>query len=168
LTSNSNLNACDRRISLDEKIRQGRIDQNECQPCDISALIRNRLLYLTEGHVFFLEAGLEETGWNRFLEIKFIRLRDCGLADNSLDREVWRFVQEHRLLLITNNRNNDGETSLQTTITRENTPGSLPVITVSNKESLRFTDYRQRAIDALVNIILYPEDFRGAGRVFIP
>lgn len=122
----------------------------------------------TEGHVFFLEAGLKETGWDRLLKIEFIRLRDCGLADNSPDIEVWRYAQEHGLLLITNNRNNDGETSLHATIARENTLDSLPVITVSNKESLRWTDYRQRAVDALVNIILYPEDFRGAGRIFIP
>lgn len=121
-----------------------------------------------EGHLFFLEAGLKETGWNRFLEIEFIRLRDCGLADSSPDNEVWRYVQEHKILLITNNRNNDGETSLQATIARENAPDSLPVVTVSNKESLRVIDYRQRVADALVKIILYPEDFRGAGRVFIP
>jgi predicted nuclease of predicted toxin-antitoxin system len=122
----------------------------------------------TEGHVFFLEAGLKETGWDQLLEIEFIRLRDCGIEESSPDNEVWRYAQEHGLLLITNNRNNDGETSLAATIARENTPDSLPVITVSNKESLRQADYRQRAATALAGIIIYPEDFRGAGRVFIP
>jgi hypothetical protein len=122
----------------------------------------------TEGHVFFLEAGLKETGWDQLLDIEFIRLRDCGLEENSPDNEVWRYAQEHGLLLITNNRNNDGETSLHATIARENTLDSLPVVTVSNKEFLRQADYRQRAATALARIIIYPEDFRGAGRVFIP
>lgn len=121
-----------------------------------------------EGQVVYLEAGLAETGWDQLLEIEFLWLRDCGLADNSPDSEVWRYAQEHGLLLITNNRNNDGETSLHATIVRENTPDSLPVITVSNKDSLRLADYRQRAADALVDIIFYPENYRGAGRVFIP
>lgn len=121
-----------------------------------------------EGHVVYLETGLAETGWDELIEIEFVRLRECGLADNSPDSEVWRYAQEHGLLLITNNRNNDDETSLHATIGRENTPDSLPVVTVSNKDSLRLVDYRQRAATALARIIIYPEDFHGAGRVFIP
>lgn len=121
-----------------------------------------------EGQVVYLEAGLEETGWDQFLEIEFVLLRNCGLADNSPDNVIWRYAQEHGMLLITNNRNNDGETSLHATIARENTPDSLPVITVSDKDSLSLANYRQKAADALANIIIYPEYFLGAGRVYIP
>ncbi|MEP7336564.1 MAG: ACP S-malonyltransferase [Acidobacteriota bacterium] len=121
-----------------------------------------------EGQVVYLEAGLADTGWDQLLEIEFIRLRDCGLAENTPDSEVWRYVQEHGLLLITNNRNNRGETSLHATIARENTPDSLPVVTISETDSLRLPDYRLRAAIALVKIIIYPEDFRGTGRTFIP
>jgi predicted nuclease of predicted toxin-antitoxin system len=121
-----------------------------------------------EGHVVFLEAGLAETGWHQLLAIEFLRLRDCGLPDSTPDDEVWRYAQAQRLLLLTNNRNNDDETSLHATIARENTPEALPVVTVSNKELLRSAEYRQRAATALAKIVLYPEDFRGAGRVFIP
>ena len=121
-----------------------------------------------EGHVVFLETGLSETQWDQLWEIEFLRLRDCGLADNTPDNEVWRYAQMHGLLLITNNRNNKGATSLHATIARQNTPNSLPVITVSDKESLRSADYRQRAADALADIFFYPENYRGAGRVFIP
>jgi len=66
---------------------------------------------------------------------------------------------------ITNNRNNDDETSLQATMRRENMPDSLPVVTVSDKESLRQADYRQRVAQSLVRII---DDYRGAGRLFVP
>ncbi len=121
-----------------------------------------------EGQVVYLEAGLAETGWDQLIEINFVFLRDCGLMESAPDNEIWRYTQEHGMLLITNNRNNDGETSLHATIARENTPDSLPVVTVSDKDSLRLADYRQRAATALARIIIYPEDFRGAGRVFTP
>src|SRR2546428_13470586 len=121
-----------------------------------------------EGQVVYLEAGLAETGWDQLIEIDFVLLRDCGLAENSPDNESWRYAQEHGMLLIPNIRNNDGETSLHATIARENTPDSLPVVTVSDKDSLRLADYRRRAATALARIIIYPENYRGVGRVFIP
>lgn len=121
-----------------------------------------------EGHVVYLEAGLEETGWDQLIEVNFVLMRDCGLAENAPDNEIWRYAQEHDMLLITNNRNNDGEASLHATIARENTPDSLPVVTVSCKDSLGLADHQQRAADALANIVIYLERFRGAGRVFIP
>jgi hypothetical protein len=57
-----------------------------------------------EGHREFLEAGLRETGWDQDLVIEFKRLRDFGLPDDYPDRDIWRFVQQHHLWLITNNR----------------------------------------------------------------
>lgn len=121
-----------------------------------------------EGHQEFLERGLRETGWDQDLEIEFKRLRDFGLPDNYPDRDIWRFVQQRRLWLITNNRNDEDETSLQATIERENTPDSLPVITTSDKEKLRIAAYRQKAATSLVEIIIYPEKNIGAGRLYIP
>src|SRR5262245_52684156 len=121
-----------------------------------------------EGQIVYLEAGLAETGWDQLIEIDFVLLRDCGLAENSPDNEIWRYAQERELLLITNNRNNDGETSLHTTIERENTTNSLPVITVSDKDSLGSADYRRRAADRLAEIVIYLENYRGVGRVYIP
>jgi hypothetical protein len=121
-----------------------------------------------EGYVVYLESGLAETGWDQLIEIEFVWLRDCGLEENTPDNEVWRYAQEHRLLLLTNNRNNRDASSLHATIARENTPESLPVVTVSDKDSLRSADYRQKAASALAKIIIYPEDFYGTGRVFIP
>jgi hypothetical protein len=50
----------------------------------------------------------------------------------------------------------------------ENTAASLPVVTVSHKESLHIADYRQRFANRLAAILLYPEEYLGAGRVFVP
>ena len=85
-----------------------------------------------EGYEVFLRAALEETGWHKYLTVEFIRLHDLGLPDDDSDQDIWRRVQQERLLLITHNRNRDDETSLQATIERENTPNSLPVITIAS------------------------------------
>ena len=121
-----------------------------------------------EGFDVFLQAGWGEAGWEQIIGLACKRLRDYGLPADELDQEVWRFAQAQRLWLLTGNRNNDGDTSLQATIARENTLDSLPVITISHKESLVLPDYRLRVAHRLADILLYPEDYRGAGRVYAP
>jgi hypothetical protein len=121
-----------------------------------------------EGDDRFLAAGLREVGWDQLLTVEFRRLRDFGLPDDLSDQAIWRFVQQHRFWLLTDNRNNDSATSLQATIERENTLNSLPVLTLSNRERLSDPAYRQRAILGLIDIIISPEKFLGTGRLFIP
>jgi hypothetical protein len=131
---------------------------------EITILIDQDML----GFDLYLAEGLQETGWDQLLQFQFKRLRDYGLPANLPDQEVWRFVQAEQLLLVTNNRNNEDETSLQATLRRENTLASLPIITVSDKEALRQPDYRQRVAHRLVEIIFDLENYRGAGRLFVP
>ena len=121
-----------------------------------------------KGHGLFLEVAWRETGWSQLLPLDFKMLRDFGLPDNCPDQDIWRFVQEQRLLLITHNRNREDETSLQATLERENVPESLPVLTVTNKELLVTSEYRQRVAHALAAILMYPENYYGAGRIFVP
>ena len=121
-----------------------------------------------EGHARYLQAGLRETGWDRDVTVAFVRLRDLGLPNDSSDQDIWRFAQQHRLLLITSNRNQENETSLQATIERENTPEALPVLTLSQANRLLLPDYRQQAVHKLVEIIIYLENYLGIGRIYIP
>jgi hypothetical protein len=121
-----------------------------------------------EGFDVYLAAGFKETGWDQLIRVEFKRLRDYGLPDDYPDREIWRFVQQHRLLLVTNNRNDDDDSSLQATMERENAPDALPIATVSDKEALRQADYRQRVAHRLAEIIIYPEIYHGAGRLYVP
>ena len=131
---------------------------------EITILVDQDLL----GFDVFLEQGLKETGWDQLIQFQFKRLRDFGLPPNLPDQEVWQFVQTHRLLLITNNRNSEDETSLNSTMWRENTPESWPIVTVSDKDSLLLPDYRQRVALSLAEIILYFDNYLGTGRVFVP
>ena len=116
----------------------------------------------------FLEEGLKETGWDQLIQFHLRRPHDCGLPANLPDQDIWRFVQENRLLLITNNRNNEDETSLQATMRRENTLESWPIITVSDKNALIQSDYRQRVAHRLAEIIVDLENYLGTGRLFVP
>jgi hypothetical protein len=131
---------------------------------EVTILIDQDLL----GFAVFFEEGLKETGWAELIQCQFHQLHDYGLPANLPDQEVWRFVQAERLLLVTNNRNSEDETSLQATMRRENTLESLPIITVSDKEALRQADYRQRVAHRLVEIIFDLENYCGAGRLFVP
>jgi hypothetical protein len=131
---------------------------------EITILLDNDLT----GNGIFIAEGLKETGWDQLIRVEFKRLRDYDLPANLPDQDIWHFVQTHRLLLVTNNRNREDETSLQATMWRENTPESLPIVTISDKEALIQSDYRQRVATSLVAIILELENYLGTGRVFIP
>ena len=131
---------------------------------EITILLDNDLA----GNGLFIEQGLKETGGDQVIQVQFMRLRDYGLPDNLPDQDVWRFVQAHQLLLVTNNRNSEDATSLKATMQRENTLASWPIVTVSDKDALIQTDYRQRVANRLAEIIVDFENYLGAGRVFVP
>ena len=115
-----------------------------------------------------LWGALENEGWLALLEIPMLTFADVGLPIDSSDRNVWRYVQENCLILLTGNRNNDGEDSLQQTIWDENQPTSLPVVTISVLDRLEERAYREQCAERLVEIILNIESYLGAGRIFIP
>jgi hypothetical protein len=121
-----------------------------------------------EGYVVFLNAGLQETGWDQYMTIEFLRLRDLSLSDGQSDRDIWRRVQKDRLLFITNNRNREGETSLQATIENESRADSFPVLTISSVEKLVQADYRQQVIHRLAEVLLYLDRYLGVSRIYLP
>ncbi|MDJ0601291.1 MAG: hypothetical protein QNJ37_20905 [Crocosphaera sp.] len=59
--------------------------------------------------------------------------------------------------------------SLEQVMREENTPTSLPVITIANINRLLIEpDYRQRCVNRLVEIVVDIEYYQGARRIFIP
>ncbi len=115
-----------------------------------------------------LWATMGSEGWLKLLNIPMLTFDDVGLAVDSNDRDVWRFVQEKRLILLTGNRNKDGAESLEQTIRDENTPDSLPVVTIGITERLEERAYREQCAERLVEIILNIENYLGVGRIYIP
>jgi len=57
---------------------------------------------------------------------------------------------------------------LAQTIQDENTPTSLPVVTVSVVDRLRERHYRERCVERLIEIIVDIENHLGVGRIYIP
>jgi len=115
-----------------------------------------------------LWATMGSEGWLKLLDIPMLTFTDVGLSVDSSDRVVWRFAQEKQLILLTGNRNKDGVASLEQTIRDENTPDSLPVITIGIVDRLVERAYRELCAERLVEIILNIENYLGAGRIYIP
>jgi len=121
-----------------------------------------------EGYAIRLWDTFVAEGWAELCPIKFVMFADVGLAVNSNDREVWRFAQKHRMILLTDNRNMKGNDSLAQTLREENTPFSLPVVTIGSLERLYEKRYRQRCVSRLFEIITDSALYLGTGRLFIP
>ena len=121
-----------------------------------------------EGKVFLLWGAVTTTGWLEMVPLRLLRFRDVALPPDSPDRAVWRFAQANGMILLTNNRNMAGIDSLEQTIRDENTPTSLPVITIGDFDQVTDRAYRERCAARLVEIVVYLDDYLGVGRMFIP
>lgn len=121
-----------------------------------------------EGHAYSIIGVLAAEGWLEMVELRLATFTEVNLPFNSSDRMVWRFAQEKRWVLLTNNRNMDGEDSLEQTLQDENTASSLPVITIANVGRLSEKRYRERCAFQLLEIVLELENHLGRSRVYIP
>jgi predicted nuclease of predicted toxin-antitoxin system len=121
------------------------------------------------GHSVVLAGSLAASGWLDLIAIRFVLFEEVGLEVNSDDRVVWRFAQANKMILLTANRSMKGKNSLEQVMREENTPTSLPVITIGNIDRLLAEpEYRDRCVNHLVDIIVDIKDYRGARRIFIP
>lgn len=121
-----------------------------------------------EGQVLILWGALAAEGWLELCPLELVTFVQAGLPVDSSDRTVWRFAQAHGMLLLTHNRNMNDADSLEQTIREENTPTSLPVITLGRAERLRERAYRERCVVHLIEIALEIAQYLGTGRIFIP
>src|SRR5437867_2789202 len=88
-----------------------------------------------QGHVKIPQRILEGPVWGDFwqrLNLPIHAFKDLGLPTEASDATVWRFCQEHQLVLLTANRNKTGPDSLEAVIEAENGPDKLPVLTLAN------------------------------------
>src|SRR5207248_498154 len=106
--------------------------------------------------------------WNS-LGLSVQNFSALGLSRESPDAVVWRTCQKEKLVLITGNRNADRPDSLEAVIRAENQPDSLPVVTLANLERLaRDHLYAEKVAERLLEYLMQIEDFRGAGRIYVP
>ena len=125
-----------------------------------------------QGQVEILRRVLEGGGWGSVwseLALPIQTFPDLNLHPAATDAAVWRLCQSQELLLLTGNRNKEGPDSLEATIERENRPECLPVLTFANPESMRRSRaYVERVADKLMDYVLYIDNYRGTGRLYLP
>jgi hypothetical protein len=106
--------------------------------------------------------------WNE-LGLSVESLATLGLSRESADAVIWRTCQAAGLVLITANRNSDSADSLEIAIRREGQLDSLPVITVANPQRLLLDRvYAERVAERLLDDLINIDQFRGAGRIYVP
>ena len=116
---------------------------------------------------FFASAEWSEF-WNS-LDFARPSFADFGLNQRSPDDLVWQTCQDNGLVLITGNRNQDGPTSVETTLRERLESYSLPVITVSQPKSLGLNAaYTSQVGIKLLEYLDDIEKYRGTGRLYVP
>lgn len=122
-----------------------------------------------KGHALVFFGAIARQGWLDIVPIRFITFAEMDLSIDSDDRVVWRIAQENQMILLTANRSMKGKDSLEQVMREENTPASLPIITIGNADRLlNDSEYRGRCVESLIEVVLDIDSYRGARRIFIP
>ena len=121
-----------------------------------------------EGQAALLWSTMMTSGWLEFDLFRLVTFSEIGLSVVSTDRVVWRFAQAHGMLLLTGNRNMDGEESLEQVIRQENHAAALPVLTIGSLDRMVERPYREACADRLVEIGVALDNYRGTGRIYLP
>jgi hypothetical protein len=124
------------------------------------------------GHIDHLVKRWRTGTWSEFwtsLHLCLLTFADVGLDPADSDAVVWQRCQERGVLLLTNNRNDDGSDSLAATIRNHNTQQSLAVFTIGDADRiLREADYCEAVIVALLEYLLQFDNIHGTGRLYVP
>lgn len=132
------------------------------------------LLDVNIGHKFARLVRREYHGeqWQkvwRGLALPVLTLSALGLRDDTPDDLVWETCQQQGLVLLTCNRNRDGEHSLEAAIRLHNRPDSFPVFTVSDPSRFGADHaYDARLARDLIEYLVGIDQLRGTGRLFVP
>ena len=105
------------------------------------------------------------------LGTQFALLSDIGLPRDVDDRTLWQSCQRDGWVLLTDNRNDEGPTSLQATLDDAWRPGSLPILTLTAKQHFdRSAEYRERVAADVADILfgLKYGEYRDRDRIFVP
>jgi hypothetical protein len=92
-----------------------------------------------------------------------------GIDENAPDAQVWQLCQQRDIVLITGNRNAQGDDSLEMTIRHHAASHHLPVFTISDPGRLmRDRKYAEHVAASLIEHLEKLENLRGAGRLYLP
>ena len=105
------------------------------------------------GQAAYLVHIMQSEAWADFwqaLGLVLHQFGDVGLTGEATDLEIWQRCQAEQLILLTNNRNDDGPDSLEAVIRQHNTGDSLPVFTIENVGRLEMSRaYAEEVVESL-------------------
>lgn len=126
----------------------------------------------SEGHLQVLLRLLASPEWHELwqeLAVRIASFSSLAIPYHTSDPALWRLCQRQEIVLITGNRNQEGPEALETVIAQENTPNSLPVLTIGDPgQVLSSRAYADRVVTRLLEILLDLEQYRGTGRLYLP
>jgi predicted nuclease of predicted toxin-antitoxin system len=103
------------------------------------------------------------------LAVETTSFEDVGLDETATDRTIWLTCQREEIVLITGNRNEEDDDSLQATIRELNDTSSLPVITLTNPRRIPHDgDYADRTVAKVLEYLMDLDHLMGTGRLFVP
>ncbi len=120
---------------------------------------------------FWSRSGKRNRGGSsgRASGLRCTRSANSGYGRKPPDDELWRLCQREQIILLTANRNLSDSTSLEAVIRAENRPDCLPVFTVADADRVfESRDYVTRVAEKLLEYLLYIDNVRGTGRLFLP
>lgn len=125
-----------------------------------------------EGQVQVLLHLLTSAAWGEVwheLAVRVESFATLGLPESTPDAVLWQLCQTQQIILITGNRNKAGPEALEAVIARDNTPTSLPVLTIgSPPRVLSSRAYADSVAVRLLEVLLDMEQYRGTGRLYLP
>ena len=121
-----------------------------------------------EGQSVWLWDTLVKIELPDIIDIRMLMFADVDLPEDSNDRVVWRFAQGNNMMLLTDNRSDNEENSLEQTIREENNYDSLPVLTIASLDRMKERYYRVKCAERIAEIVLDLKNYMGTGRIFIP
>lgn len=110
----------------------------------------------------------EPAEWHDLGVARLLQFHDLGLSVTASDRELWLTCQTRALLLLTANRNADGDDSLTAVIAELNHPEALPVLTIGSGDRVVEFSYREDCAYRIADVVTRIESLLGAARLFIP
>jgi hypothetical protein len=125
-----------------------------------------------EGHVNRLLLLLRGDEWGEVwasFGLTVENFDSLGLARDTPDEVLWHVCQQRELILTTANRLQRAANSLEATIQQHNSSKSLPVVTLVDVDRiLDERDYPERAVEKFLEDLIGIDNYRGAGRLYIP
>jgi hypothetical protein len=127
-----------------------------------------------QGHLPYLARVLAGLGLLDMLQefgLALATFPDLGLDRGLDDRTLWNYCQANHWVLFTDNRNRDGENSLQATIEDSWREGHLPILTLANKGKFENSAaYAAKVAEDVADLLvgIFHDGIRDQSRIFVP